>query len=100
MHAVITGDDVPSGDGGDGAGLVLVDVGEDFAVHVFSDGEVEEVEEGGADVEEVGSVEALVFFEAGSTGDEDAELAVLGSGACGFVGDVGEAEVVWVEAVV
>ena len=63
-------------------------------------GQAEEVQQRGADVEEVGPVDALVFSDAGTLGGEDAKLPVLDRRAGRLARDDGRTQVIGVEPVV
>ena len=100
VHAVIAGDGVPARDALDFLRRIFVNIEQDLAVHVLAHRQAEEVEQGGADIDEAGAEHTLVLADARALGGEDAELAVLGSRAGGLAWDVTQAQVVRVEAVV
>ena len=70
------------------------------AVHVAADGQAEEGEHGGSDVEKRGTKHEIVFFDPRAAGDEDAEIAVLGRRAGRLVGHALGSQMIGMKAVV
>ena len=73
---------------------------QDAAVHIFADGQAEEREDSGRDIEERGAVNSFVLLDVIALHADYAELAVLHGRAGGFHGDATRTQMVGMEAVV
>src|SRR6476660_1527542 len=100
MHAVIALDLIPTRDALDGGRFVLVDIKQHFSIHVLAHRHAEVVQERGANIEEVSSVDAFVFLNTWSLCNKDTELAMLNGGTGRLAREAGGTQMVRVKAVI
>src|SRR5205823_64144 len=100
VHAVVPIDLVPTTNAPDGSRFVLVDVYQNLAIHVFANWQTEQVQKCGTDIEEIGSVDAIVLLNIRPFGNKDPELTMLDSWASRFAWDSGWPQMIGMETVV
>ena len=96
---IVTGDIVPTGDGGD-LGWLFEGIQQYPSVHVFAHRQPKQRQYGRGDVQQPCAVDVGVLADAGAGHQQHAKVAVLDGGAGRLVGQLGWSQMVRVEAVV
>src|SRR5438132_2824747 len=91
---------IPAGDTLDVGWFVIVDIKQHFPIHVFAHWQTEQVQKCGTDIEEIGSVDAIVFLNIRSSGNKNPELTMLDSWTSRFARDAGWTQMIGMETVV